>query len=639
MKKILSSVLFFLLALGVWFGIKYPVSAPTGVTQAEVSSQIKTAVQGLQVLQAPSQQMPGASIPVVVSLFETSLASKITPTANSMTLVSGVDSTGASLSGFMCFTLDEGSATAEFTCGTASGTAVSNLVRGISPITGTSTVVALEFEHRRGASVKITNYPQLAIISRVLNGNETLPNPIRYDSSVSTSTLSSNGNYLASINYVNGIAFAGAPTATGTTAGIIQLGTAANLISGASMSGAYTLVPGLSLFSPTSSATTLIPVTNTSGKLSVGFLDLSSTWTFTGTLASNGTTTLATTTVQGIDVGSHLSKFGGTGADGALNISSGTTTIALGLADNVVKNYTSISITGTGVLNFSSPATSTGGTIIILKSQGACTFTSSATPMLDASGLGGAGGGGGAVGGSSGVIGTTGYVISGGTILAGNLGTATANGAATASAGAKVYQPLGLHGKFIRLFTGGGGGGGAGANGTGTGAGGAGGNGGGGLIIECGGAFNFTTTNGISVAGKTGTAGTGASSAATGGAGGGGGGGGSAFIFYNSLTANSGTVTISGGTGGNGANGGAGSGGGAGGAGGNGTSGNGIGAAGGGGGGGSNQAGYAGGGGGSDSGMSNGTTGSNGGASSGSGGGGGGGGASGYSLVQLNTEY
>src|SRR5262249_4478364 len=39
------------------------------------------------------------------------------------------------------------------------------------------------------------------------------------------------------------------------------------------------------------------------------------------------------------------SKFGGTGADGALSISSGTTTINLGNAAVVVKNYTSISIT------------------------------------------------------------------------------------------------------------------------------------------------------------------------------------------------------------------------------------------------------------------------------------------------------
>ena len=63
----------------------------------------------------------------------------------------------------------------------------------------------------------------------------------------------------------------------------------------------------------------------------------------------------------------NMFGYGGSGSDGALSISSGTTTIALGGARVVVKNYTNISITGTGDLAFSSPHAD--GTTIILKSQ------------------------------------------------------------------------------------------------------------------------------------------------------------------------------------------------------------------------------------------------------------------------------
>lgn len=100
----------------------------------------------------------------------------------------------------------------------------------------------------------------------------------------------------------------------------------------------------------------------------------------------------ATTFLRGDGVWTGSVKFGGTGADGALSITSGTTTINLGGAQFYVLNYTSISITGTGVLAFSNPHAN--GTTIIIKSQGDVTLTSSATPMIDCSGLGAAGGAG-----------------------------------------------------------------------------------------------------------------------------------------------------------------------------------------------------------------------------------------------------
>jgi hypothetical protein len=59
-----------------------------------------------------------------------------------------------------------------------------------------------------------------------------------------------------------------------------------------------------------------------------------------------------------------LYMFGGNGTDGALSIAAGTTTINVGAVQIFIKNYSSISITGTGVLNFSNPHAN--GTIIRL---------------------------------------------------------------------------------------------------------------------------------------------------------------------------------------------------------------------------------------------------------------------------------
>ncbi len=239
-----------------------------------------------------------------------------------------------------------------------------------------------------------------------------------------------------------------------------------------------------------------------------------------------------------------LVKFGGDGSDGALVVTSGTTTIDLGAAAVVIKNYTSISITGTGKVVFSNPHAN--GTVIVIKSQGAITLTSSGSaPIFNASGMGAAGGAGGSAG--SGITGTNGiatsvYTTHGGVFAPDTTGAA-AGGAAitTAYAFTSIFQ-----GKYPQIFIGAGGGGGTHNQGTS----GTGGKGGAALIIECAGAWNFTITGGISVKGASGGNGTGAVSGNSYATGGGGGGGGMCFVLYNTLTANSGTILATGGTGG-----------------------------------------------------------------------------------------
>jgi len=328
--------------------------------------------------------------------------------------------------------------------------------------------------------------------------------------------------------------------------------------------------------------------------------------------------------------------FGGDGSDGALTVSSGTTDIDLGGDAVVVKNYTSISITGTGAVTFSNPHTN--GTIVILKSQGGVTLTSSATPMLDLQG-GGAQIVSGAAG-NSGRIATPLYLSDFGEKgQNGQNGTNSSGGVAgtgqNSNSPVTVYATLAQIGDYAVAC--GGAGGAGGDNQSTSGSPGDGGAGGGALVIECAGALNFTTSGGISVAGVNGTNG----GAATEGAGGGGGGaGGTALILYNTLTAASGTITVSGGTGGNGATGGSQSPG-SGGSGGNGSSGSANGGTGGQGGSASGAGGGGAGGGGGAFffGTSNGSTGGAGGdtgTTNQAPGGGGGGGASGYAVITQN---
>ena len=70
----------------------------------------------------------------------------------------------------------------------------------------------------------------------------------------------------------------------------------------------------------------------------------------------------AKTSIQITGVGVAIAKFGGTGADGALTITSGTTNISASSAAVLIKNYTSVSITGTAYVQFTTP--NTNGTVM-----------------------------------------------------------------------------------------------------------------------------------------------------------------------------------------------------------------------------------------------------------------------------------
>ncbi len=224
-------------------------------------------------------------------------------------------------------------------------------------------------------------------------------------------------------------------------------------------------------------------------------------------------------------------RFGGDGSDGDLIINTGTTIIDLQNQPIVVKNYNSISITGTGQLTFINPHPN--GTIIILKSKNDVVLTSSATPNIDVSGLGA----------SATLKGNNILLLS--SLNTNNGGNGSDNYAGEGGIGIGKYDISFFASRIIFLTCGGGGGNGY-TNPSGSGsAAGVGGRGGGALLIEVGGKLNFTGS--IYANGQPGQD----VSAAYWAAGGGGGAGGSVLILYNDLIANTGTIQCKGGRGGN----------------------------------------------------------------------------------------
>lgn len=164
-----------------------------------------------------------STLPFSPALFETSLSFPITSTDTSMTLVSNVLIGGATLqSGYTCFTVDQGQPNTEYVCGTVSGTTVSSLVRGIDPITGYTSQTNLKFSHRRGADIKITDYPVLTLLRNQIYGSDTIQNIISY---TTHPTFTSNTQIIDK-KYADDLAIAGAPNAATNVKGIGYLSVA-----------------------------------------------------------------------------------------------------------------------------------------------------------------------------------------------------------------------------------------------------------------------------------------------------------------------------------------------------------------------------------------------------------------------------
>jgi hypothetical protein len=133
----------------------------------------------------PQDSNLGVALPSGVAAFETSLQNRISSTDTSMLLVSTSTRGGGSLSGYQCFTIDEGRSDAEYVCGTlTSAKTVTSLERGLDPLTGTTTNSSLKFAHRVGANVierirGVRETPQRALSSAGVRGSARGARPAR----------------------------------------------------------------------------------------------------------------------------------------------------------------------------------------------------------------------------------------------------------------------------------------------------------------------------------------------------------------------------------------------------------------------------------------------------------------------------
>ena len=224
----------------------------------------------------------GASITQGGALYDGFLDSGIVSTASSMTLTSGSFKDGTSLSGWNCFTVDANSPSIEYICGTASGTVVSSLVRGVGLVNPNTTSTALAFYHGRGASVQITDYPDLQILKRILNGQDAVPNQIFYSthpSSIASTTIEDK-------NYVDSQIIGGGVSALNTVPGISFTATTTQLqnstAQGTYNSTNYYYSVNAGSVASTSRANS-IPLTNASGTIDPSFIPTGLNLTTTST--------------------------------------------------------------------------------------------------------------------------------------------------------------------------------------------------------------------------------------------------------------------------------------------------------------------------------------------------------------------
>lgn len=258
----------------------------------------------------------GAVIPVSNALIDTYLSIGINNSVTSMTLANGTTRDGVALSGYNCFTIDANTPTVEYVCGTATGASITGMIRGISMSNPNTTTTP--YEHRRFASVQSTDYPQIAIISRILNGTDTVPNLLTYDNKVLITNASASTT-IATKYYVDNVIIAGAPDANTTTKGIVQIATALQVASSTVLgsTGANLAIPASNATSTYNSATSplKVVVTDNSGKIDGNFIDGSDTYTFSGnnTLSGNNLFSglnnfTSTTTVKGFSASSTVAN-------------------------------------------------------------------------------------------------------------------------------------------------------------------------------------------------------------------------------------------------------------------------------------------------------------------------------------------
>lgn len=217
----------------------------------------------------------------IVADFETTLATELAVGGTTATLQSIVDDDGNNIpNGTYYFTLDGDNADSslkEHIQATVTGTALS-AIKTVSR-QGVTASGAVR-KHRIGATVKITDFAHIKYMNDLLAGTTDLNAsvPLKYDG---TATIS-NANHLATKDYVDGVAVAGAPDASETVKGNVEIATGAELAAGTGTggTGAVIVAAGSSFKNSSAGAgdANKVPVLDANGVLDQTFLNSARTW-------------------------------------------------------------------------------------------------------------------------------------------------------------------------------------------------------------------------------------------------------------------------------------------------------------------------------------------------------------------------
>lgn len=249
-----------LMAIGSFLGIT-PEQVPQEIPQEEV-------------LGSTSSVLPIAGTVYYLA------GSGVSSSATSITLTSltipqnGYKIQDSDVSSTFYITLEPGSTARQeiVSCTTvtqnANGTAtLSGCIRGLSPVQPYTASSTLQFAHAGGSKVIFSNAPQL------------------YDDI---------------IDYIDGVAIAGAPDSSATVKGLVEVATISEASSTASIGSGNTTAPLAITTALTSASSTIgtqvIPVTNTSGKLRSSWIDFSATTTFSGPAVFSSSVSFASST-------------------------------------------------------------------------------------------------------------------------------------------------------------------------------------------------------------------------------------------------------------------------------------------------------------------------------------------------------
>lgn len=156
--------------------------------------------------------------------FETTLAAKLLAGGTSFSLSSHLTKKGVELSGEYGFILGEGTAVEEWCYGTVVSGVVTIIKRGLDPEDPNVEVSALKFDHDRGSSVKITDYPFLGFLREYLAGTTPLPAPLKYE----TPQTPTEDSELIDKKYADDLFTGAIGTASNSTAGGIKTDKANN---------------------------------------------------------------------------------------------------------------------------------------------------------------------------------------------------------------------------------------------------------------------------------------------------------------------------------------------------------------------------------------------------------------------------